>query len=103
MLMEQLKVATPEEAVSGLEVQLKVPDPGLVPMANVTGPDEVVAMLFKGSSSVAPTVKLVPAVTLAGGWVVMSTLDAAAGLTVNEDEFSPLVTPPMLLGVAVSV
>ena len=103
MLMKQLKVATPAEAVSGLEVQLKVPEPGFVPMAKVTGPDEVVAILPRESLSVAPTVKLVPAVTLAGGWVVMRIVDAAAGLTVNEDELTALVTPLTLLGVAVSV
>ena len=101
--MEQLKVATPAEALSGLVLQLKVPDPGFVAMARVTGPDEVVAMLPWESLSVAPTVKLVPAVTLAGGWVLMRIVDAAAGLTVNEDEFTALVTPLMLLGVAVKV
>jgi hypothetical protein len=86
-----------------LEVQLKVPEPGFVPMARVTGPDDVVATLPRESLSVAPTVKLVPAVTLAGGWVVMRIEDAAAGLTVNEDELTALVTPLILLGVAVSV
>lgn len=103
MLMEQLKVTTPDEAVSGLEVQVKVPEPGFVPIAKVTGPDEVVAMLPRESLSVAPTVKLVPAVTLAGGWVLMRIVDAAAGLTVNDDEFTAFVTPLILLGVAVSV
>jgi hypothetical protein len=101
--MEQLKMATPDEAAAGLEVQVRVPDPGFVPMARVTGPDEVVAMLPRESLSVAPTVKAVPAVTLAGGWVVMRIVDAAAGLTVNEDELIALVTPLMPLGVAVNV
>jgi len=70
LLIEQLKVATPLDAFTGLVPQLKVPEPGLVPMARVTEADEFVATLPAASLSVTAVVKLTPAVELAGGWVV---------------------------------
>ena len=36
MILQPAKVATPETAVTGLLVQVSVPPPGLVPIANET-------------------------------------------------------------------
>ncbi len=83
LLIEQLKVATPPEALTGLVVQLRVPPPGLVAMARVTGADEVVTTLPRASSTDTPVVKFVPAVELAGGCVVTTSEAAAPGVMLN--------------------
>ena len=94
MSTEQLKVATPLEALTGLVVQLKVPALGLVPMARATGADEEVTTLPKASSTDTPVVNFTPAVELAGGCVVTTSLAAVPGVMLNEllvTEVSPLL------------
>ncbi len=80
LLIEQLKVATPLAALTGLVVQLRAPPPGLVPMARVTGAADVVTTLPRASSTDTPVVKFVPAVEVAGGCVVTTSWAAAPGV-----------------------
>ena len=92
MLIEQLNVATPLDALSGLEAQVKVPVPGLVPMARATGADDEVTTLPNESSTDRATVKFVPAVELAGGVEVVTSWLGEPALMVST--WVPLVSAP---------
>jgi len=85
LLIEQLNVATPLEALTGLVPHVKVPALGLVPMARVTGADDEVTTLPKASSTDTPVVKFVPAAVLVG-WVVTASLVGVPATIENPDE-----------------
>ena len=76
-----LKVATPEAAV-WVSVPERVPPAGLVPMATVTVPTKLVAVLPPPSRAVTVKPNVLSAVSLAGGWVVKANWVAAPALTV---------------------
>ncbi len=62
LLIEQVKVDTPTRGVDRrLAAQVRVPPPGLVPMAREMEADDVVTTLPRESSTDTPSVKLVPA------------------------------------------
>ena len=71
LMLQPAKVATPATAVTGLVVQVRVPVPGLVPMARVTAEVSVVTVLPPASSTVTCgwVAKAVPPVLLPGAAV----------------------------------
>ena len=95
LLIEQLKVDTPAEALTGLVVQLSVPPPGLLAMARVTGAFDAVTTLPRASSTDTPVVKFVPAVELAAGWVVTASCVAVPGVMLNA-LVGPAVSPVLV-------
>ena len=99
MSIEQLKVATPLEALTGSLVQVKVPEPGLVPMARATEADDEVTTLPKASSTDTAVVKFVPAVEVAAGWVVTTSVAAVPGVMLNALEVTEV--SPVLVAVRV--
>src|SRR3954465_4491704 len=84
------KLATPADA-STVVVPESVPPPGLVPIATVMLPVELVTVLPKASCTVTCTAgeMFTPAVALAG-WTVKASLDAAPGLMLNAVEVAPV-------------
>src|ERR1019366_8735786 len=99
MSIEQLKVATPLVALSGLLVQLKVPPLGLFAMARATEADDDVTTLPKASSTDTAVVKFVPAVEVAAGWVVTTSVAAVPGVMLNALEVTEV--SPVLVAVRV--
>ena len=85
LLIEQLKVETPAEALIGLVVQLRVPPPGLVAMAKVIGAADVVTTLPRASSTDTPVVNLVPATVVVGCVVTTSFVGVPATIETLDD------------------
>src|SRR5512140_1275578 len=95
------KVATPATATAVL-VPLNAPPPGFVPIASVSVPVKVVAVLLWASCAVSVTPNGVPAVVLDGGGVVKTSLVAGPGvpLAVNVSG-EPASVPDAALSVLV--
>src|SRR5947207_3001787 len=89
--MERLeKLATPPLAFA-VVVPESVPTPGLVPRATGMLAEGLVTGLPNASCTVTCTAGLsaTPAVAFAG-WTVKASREAAAGVTLNADEFAPV-------------
>src|SRR5512147_923864 len=89
--MDRLEnVATPATAATVVEPD-SVPPPGLLPMATVMLAVELVTVLPNASCTATCTAGLIatPAVTF-DGWTVKASLDAAAGLMLNDDDVAPV-------------
>src|ERR1043165_9109367 len=84
------KVAIPATAAT-VVVPDSVPPPGLVPIATVTFAVELVTVLPKASCTATCTAgeMFTPAISLVG-WAVKASVDAAAGLMLNEVEAAPV-------------
>ena len=100
MSTEQLKVATPPEAlIGGVVAQLSVPPLGLFAMARVTGADDVVTTFPRESSIDTPVVNLVPEVVVVGGCVVTTSEAAAPGVMLKPLDVTAV--SPVLVAVRV--
>src|SRR5262245_8962516 len=92
--MERLENGGTPATADAVIVPESVPPPGLVPMATVMPAVELVTVFPNTSCTVTCTAGLIaaPAVAFAG-CTVKASLEAAAGLMVNDDEVAP-VSPP---------
>ena len=78
LLIEQVKVETPAEALTEVAPQVRVPPPGLVPMAREIEADDVVTTLPRESSTDTRAVKFVPATVFVGCVVTTSFVEVPA-------------------------
>jgi hypothetical protein len=103
LICNPLKLATPFDAATDVVPAAKLPEDNATEIVSVD-PVFPVVMVFPRLSSIVTVIETVPpAVIELAGWVVMTSLFSAPGLTVKALEFTALVTPEMDAGVAVNV